>query len=172
MERRTRWLLRWGVWVCYSELRPDQPHEDWSGRLAVEGGRVHNPRYLLYHGCFGPQHRVALELPQLSWTSPRLDLERPVFGYKGLEGLLLDIEGDGDTEVRFETAMLSASFRLGDVPAGGWPWPPPPVRPARWAASARHWLPPAKRNRNCSGLRAGWCAAWPFSASRWRWPWC
>ncbi len=86
MADTTRWLLRWGAWVCYSEWRPDQPHEDWSGHLAVEGGRVHDARYLLYHGCFGPQHRTAIELRELSWRSPRLDLRPAGVRLQGRRG--------------------------------------------------------------------------------------
>ena len=54
-----RLILRWGTWLCYSEWRPDQPHEDWSGSLSAHGGNLYNPRQLLYHGCWGAQHRVA-----------------------------------------------------------------------------------------------------------------
>jgi len=35
-----RILVRWGTGIWYSEWRPDQPHEDWSGTLEVENGEV------------------------------------------------------------------------------------------------------------------------------------
>ena len=113
-----RLILRWGTWLCYSEWRPDQPHEDWSGSLSAHGGNLYNPRQLLYHGCWGAQHRVAVELPAPEWRSPLLEFERPVYGYKGLEGLRIDVEGDAETRLSFRSRMLDADFRLGDIPSG------------------------------------------------------
>ncbi len=50
---KTRLLLRWGVWLAYSEWRPDQPHEDWSGNLSAERGILHNPQLVIYHRILG-----------------------------------------------------------------------------------------------------------------------
>ncbi len=115
----TRLLFRWGVWMSYTEWRPDQPHEDWSGHLNTVGGVLRNPRQVIYHGTWAPQRRVFIDLPQPRWTSPRIDFDRPLYGYKGLEGLAVDVEGDEHTLMHFDTPMLQISFRLGDLPAGG-----------------------------------------------------
>ncbi len=115
-----RILLRWGVWICYSEWRPDQPHEDWSGQLSAEGGEIRNPQLVMYHGCWGAQRRTFIPLSEPRWKSPLINFERPVFGYKGLEGLVIDVEGGPDTLLHFRSAMLNADFRLGDIPEGGW----------------------------------------------------
>ena len=117
---RCRLLLRWGTWLAYSEWRPDQPHEDWSGSLLAQDGTLHNPRQLFYHGCWGAQHHVAVELPAPEWQSPLSAFERPVFGYKGLEGLRIDVDGDAATLLSFRSRLLDVDFRLGDVPAGDW----------------------------------------------------
>lgn len=113
-----RLLLRWGVWMCYSEWRPDQPHEDWSGELSVEGGTIRNPNLVMYHGCWGAQRRTFVSLHEPRWQSPLINFDRPVFGYKGLEGLVVDVEGDQNTLFRFRSEMLSVEFRLGDIPEG------------------------------------------------------
>ena len=120
----TRLLLRWGVWMAYSEWRPDQPHEDWSGSLSIEGGTMRDPRLVIYHGSWGPQRRVYVPLDRPEWKSPHLDFVRPLWGYKGLEGLLVDVEGGERSLLRFRSAMLNVEFRLGDIPEGGqlaWP---------------------------------------------------
>ena len=123
----TRLLLRWGTCLGYSEWRPDQPHEDWSGRLDVTGGEVHNPRQVLYDGLYAPQHRTYLELSEPAWVSPRLEFYRQIYGYNGVEGLLVDVEGDRDTRLHFSSRMLSVDFALGDVPDGDWlRWPAGP----------------------------------------------
>ena len=121
---KTRLLLRWGVWLAYSEWRPDQPHEDWSGNLSTEGGILHNPQLVIYHGSWAPQRRTLIPLSSPQWRSPHIDFRRPRFGYKGLEGLIVDVEGGKSTLLRFQSAMMTASFRLGDIPEGGklsWP---------------------------------------------------
>ena len=64
------------------------------------------PRRILYHGCFGPRHRVVVPAEGLVWRSPQLGFERPVFGCKGVEGLRVDIDGGPQTRARFESAML------------------------------------------------------------------
>lgn len=119
-REHVRLVLRWGVWLCYTEWREDQPHEDWSGSLQVEGGCLRNPRQLLYHGAWGAQHRIPIELGEPRWISPRTDFIRPVFGYKGVEGLMVDVEGDLDTRLHFRTPMLSVDFRLKQIPEGDW----------------------------------------------------
>ena len=114
----TRLLLRWGVWMSYTEWRPDQPHEDWSGELQVERGTLRTPRQVIYHGTWAPQRRTFIDLDSPRWSSPRLDLDRPLFGYKGVEGLVIDVEGDSFTRLHFLTPMLRVTFPLGELLAG------------------------------------------------------
>jgi hypothetical protein len=113
-------LFRWGVWVCYTEWRPDQPHEDWSGGLTVSGGTLRSPRQVMYHGCWGAQRRTFIELPESRWESPLIHFPRPLYGYKGLEGLAVNVEGDANTILHFRSAMLDTDIRLGDIPDGDW----------------------------------------------------
>ncbi|MDD5708602.1 MAG: hypothetical protein PHR35_22015, partial [Kiritimatiellae bacterium] len=119
-RRPVRLVFRWGVWLCYTEWHEDQPHEDWSGSLQVNGGCLRYPRQILYHGIWGAQHRVLLELAEPHWTSPRTDFARPVFGYKGVEGLMVDVEGDSHTRLHFQTPMLNVEFGLDEIPEGDW----------------------------------------------------
>lgn len=114
----TRLLLRWGVWMSYTEWRPDQPHEDWSGELRVERGTLRSPRQVIYHGTWAPQRRTFIDLDEPRWVSPRLDFDRPLYGYKGVEGLVVDVEGDAFTRLHFQTPMLRVTFPLGELLAG------------------------------------------------------
>ena len=118
MPYKERLLFRWGVWMTYSEWRPDQPHETWDGSLSIAGGRICNPNQVIYHGHFGPKWRTYIRLDEPQWTSPRLEFRRG-YGYLGLEGLTVDVEGDENTVVHFCSEMIDAEFRLGDIPPGG-----------------------------------------------------
>jgi hypothetical protein len=53
-----------------------------------------------------------------------VSFQRPLWGYKALEGLLVDVEGSKESLLQFRSAMLNIDFRLGDIPEGGqlaWP---------------------------------------------------
>jgi len=117
-------LFRWGTGIGYSEWRPDQPQEDWSGDLAVEYGECFNARQVIYHGMHGPQYRTYIQLPKPCWTSPRLNYLRNMFSYKGLEGLLVDVRVDNKTRFHFRSGMIEVDFSLADIPEDDWlVWP-------------------------------------------------
>ena len=114
----TRLLFRWGVWMCYSEWKPDQPEENWNGQLSINKGQLQSPNMVIYHGCFGPQHRTLIPLETPKWTS-RIDYPRPSYGYKGLEGLQVDVQGDEDTCLTFKSNMIDVQFCLKDIKEQG-----------------------------------------------------
>lgn len=116
--KTTRLLFRWGVWMCYSEWKPDQPEGNWDGELLIDKGKLSNPNLVIYSGCFGPQHRTLVPLDKPQWKS-RMDYPRPWFGYKGLEGLQIDVEGDSHCRLSFNSAMINVDFRIGDIPENG-----------------------------------------------------
>jgi len=123
MSSKTRLLFRWGVWMCYSEWEKDQPKEDWSGSLDIRDGDLQNPQLVMYYGWAGPTRRTFVPLDEPCWKS-RTKYARPMFGYQGLEGLLVDVRGGKDTQIVFTSGVLGVKFNMGDIPAGGkltWP---------------------------------------------------
>lgn len=117
--KTTRLLFRWGVWMCYSEWKSDQPNENWSGELLIQNGRLSNPNLIIYSGLFGPQHKTLIPLESPHWKS-HIDYPRPSYGYKGLEGLEIDVESNENSRLCFKSNMINVEFNLDDIPVNDW----------------------------------------------------